>query len=261
MSSASDGATRISDFVRPNVQLGTDSPNVPEASRLPLGEDRRNVPAWRDWLGVAASVACAIHCAAMPLVVSFLPLLGLDFLAEPAFHQWMVAVCVAIAIVAFIPGWGRHRRCAPGAIAVVGLALISAGAFSEHPDCCPAGSAAALGVPSTVSAAPHESSSAGSVNADCELSAPTGCTSACVLACSDSSEPESADQAGTDEPGVSAARSVAVPIPTQWFMPVGGLLLIAGHLLNHRCNCRCACTATSDARTRRAFDGDDQLQQ
>ena len=33
--------------------------------------------AYRDWLGVSASVLCAIHCAAMPFVVGFLPLLGL----------------------------------------------------------------------------------------------------------------------------------------------------------------------------------------
>ena len=36
--------------------------------------------AYRDGLGVAASVLCAIHCAAMPFVVGFLPLLGLGFL-------------------------------------------------------------------------------------------------------------------------------------------------------------------------------------
>ena len=28
--------------------------------------------AWRDWLGIGASVTCAIHCAAMPFVVGLL---------------------------------------------------------------------------------------------------------------------------------------------------------------------------------------------
>ena len=53
--------------------------------------------AYPDWIGVAASLLCAIHCAAMPFVVGFLPLLGLSFLADPSFHQWMVAVCLALA--------------------------------------------------------------------------------------------------------------------------------------------------------------------
>jgi hypothetical protein len=35
-----------------------------------------------DRLGAAASLACAAHCAAMPLLVSLLPLVRLSFLAK-----------------------------------------------------------------------------------------------------------------------------------------------------------------------------------
>ena len=44
---------------------------------------------WKDWLGIVASVGCAIHCAAMPFVFAYLPALGLSFLADEAFHKWM----------------------------------------------------------------------------------------------------------------------------------------------------------------------------
>ena len=37
-----------------------------------------NVPnsTWRDLVGIVASIGCAIHCAAMPFVISYLPALG-----------------------------------------------------------------------------------------------------------------------------------------------------------------------------------------
>ena len=95
--------------------------------------------AYPDWIGVAASLLCAIHCAAMPFVVGFLPLLGLSFLADPSFHQWMVAVCLALALVAFVPGWRRHHRVTPAIIGVLGLGMISFAAFAGPEDCCATG--------------------------------------------------------------------------------------------------------------------------
>ena len=93
--------------------------------------------AYRDWIGVSASVLCAIHCAAMPFVVGLLPLLGLSFLADPSFHKWMVGICLALALLAFVPGWRRHHRLAPTIIGLSGLALISFAAFAGPEDCCP----------------------------------------------------------------------------------------------------------------------------
>ena len=93
--------------------------------------------AYRDWLGVTASVACAIHCAAMPFVVGFLPLLGLSFLADPSFHKWMVGICLGLALLAFVPGWRRHRGLTPAIIGLCGLSLISIAAFAGPEDCCP----------------------------------------------------------------------------------------------------------------------------
>ena len=99
--------------------------------------DSTTSQAYRDWLGVGASVLCAIHCAAMPFVVGFLPLLGLSFLADPAFHKWMVGICLALALLAFVPGWRRHHRLAPTIIGLGGLGLITFAAFAGPEDCCP----------------------------------------------------------------------------------------------------------------------------
>ena len=113
--------------------------------------------AYRDWLGVSASVLCAIHCAAMPFVVGLLPLLGLSFLAEPSFHKWMVGICLALALLAFVPGWRRHHRLAPTIIGLGGLGLITLAAFAGPEDCCPTpcdGSTSSVETASMVGVAP-----------------------------------------------------------------------------------------------------------
>ena len=77
---------------------------------------------WSDWAGMVASVGCAIHCAAMPFVIAYLPTLGLSFLADEAFHQWMAVGCLTLAFDCVHPGaseaWtigaGARRQCRPG---------------------------------------------------------------------------------------------------------------------------------------------------
>ena len=117
---------------------------IPQNNRsMPQSGDSTDSHAWRDWAGVGASIACAIHCAAMPFVVGSLPLIGLSFLADPSFHKWMVGICLGIALFAFFPGWRRHHRFTPAIIGLVGLSLISVAAFAGPEDCCATSSCAA----------------------------------------------------------------------------------------------------------------------
>ena len=83
--------------------------NTAESASLNIESASSGTSSWRDWLGVVASVGCAIHCAAMPFVFAYLPALGLSFLADEAFHKWMALVCFLIAIVAFVPGIRKHK--------------------------------------------------------------------------------------------------------------------------------------------------------
>lgn len=97
-----------------------------------------SLSAWTDWCGIVVSVACAIHCAAMPLVIASLPAMGLTFLADASFHKVMAVACSLLAGAAFVPGWRRHRRLLPIGVAAVGLLLITTAAFAVEADCCPA---------------------------------------------------------------------------------------------------------------------------
>lgn len=223
--------------------------NEPHA--LPRESASTPPQAWRDWLGIGASVLCAIHCAAMPFVVGLLPLIGLSFLADPAFHKWMVGICLGLALLAFVPGWRRHHRLSPTVIGVTGLLLITVAAFAGPDDCCPTpGSdspsmaAAPVGegeeTACTASYCPTEVGTVAvrdpepNCAASCcptETEPPVG-TTACATACC------------PDENGrVVAGSQDAMGLFWLLMTPIGGVILVAAHLRNHACSrhCKAAC--------------------
>ena len=190
--------------------------------------------AYRDWLGVAASVLCAIHCAAMPFVIGFLPLLGLSFLADPAFHQWMVGICLALALLAFIPGWRRHHKLAPGLIGIVGLSLISLAAFAGPDECCPT----PCEETTALAASEDEATCAESCCAPGEESTPPAETALAATTEEEAACTESCCPADTtvDQPSTAGFTSFMWLIMT----PLGGVFLVAAHLCNHFIGARCA---------------------
>lgn len=182
---------------------------------------------WRDWTGIVASVGCAIHCAAMPFVIAFLPALGLSFLADEAFHRWMAVVCFLIAIAAFIPGYRRHGRLLPGAIAAFGLVAITGAAWDMAGDCC---TACATGETTTVDVVECGTESC------CEL------CSASAEASKKETVQQSGALAGLATPAFASAALPAWLAP--WLTPLGGLLLVMAHVLNLRFGVQCnACTS------------------
>lgn len=171
--------------------------------------------AWADWAGMIASIGCAIHCAAMPLVLAYLPSFGLGWLAEEGFHKWMALLCFGLAAAAFVPGWRKHGSFVPAIWAAAGLFLLTTAAFGLEESCCTSCSASHA-ASTTHTGAPGEGC------ALCELSA-------------------------AKEP--IAAAGVSWSSVTPFITPLGGLLLVVGHLLNHRKSCNCQgtnCCLTDD---------------
>ena len=173
---------------------------------------------WTDRMGMLASIGCAIHCAAMPFVISYLPSLGLSWMSGEGFHRWMAFICAAIAISAFVPGWRHHRRLAPALLGLVGVVLLSSAAFVLEP-CC----AACESTDSTTSA----NAQASAEEAACEE----------CEAC-DSCESSTIAAAATSGPSLTLWGYNLTPYVT----PFGGLVLVAAHLLNHRFGCACCAT-------------------
>lgn len=63
-----------------------------------------------DALGIGASLACAIHCAALPLFLSSLPVFGIELIDNPAFEYFMILLAMGIGSFALIHGYRKHHH-------------------------------------------------------------------------------------------------------------------------------------------------------
>ena len=63
-----------------------------------------------DALGIAASVACAIHCAVLPLLMTSLPILGINIIKNTAFEYGMILLAAAIGFNALRHGFKKHHH-------------------------------------------------------------------------------------------------------------------------------------------------------
>jgi MerC mercury resistance protein len=80
-----------------------------------------------DRLGAAASLTCAAHCAAMPLLIGLLPLVGLSFLAKEQTEWALVGLSFGVGSLSLIPSYARkHRRWRPLMLFAFGASLIIA---------------------------------------------------------------------------------------------------------------------------------------
>jgi hypothetical protein len=80
-----------------------------------------------DRIGAAASLACAAHCVAMPLLIGLLPLVGLSFLAEEQAEWALAGLSIGVGSLSLIPSYTRkHRQWRPLLLFAFGAGLIIA---------------------------------------------------------------------------------------------------------------------------------------
>jgi hypothetical protein len=79
-----------------------------------------------DWLGIAASTACAMHCVLVPTLLVTGTVLPVSILGDELFHQAMIWMILPAAIVAFGIGCWRHKDrwvLTLGMIGLIGMVL------------------------------------------------------------------------------------------------------------------------------------------
>lgn len=90
-----------------------------------------------DKLGIAASIACAIHCAVMPLFISSLPLFGINLIDNKGFEFFMIGVAAVLGILALRHGFKlhhHHHRYIPMLLFLAGIVfLIAKEIVGNHP--------------------------------------------------------------------------------------------------------------------------------
>lgn len=84
-------------------------------------------PRLADLAGLALSATCLVHCLALPMLLLLAPAIG-HWVALPEWtHAAILMLALPAAYAAMRGGWHRHRRSAPAAAAVAGLALLTLG--------------------------------------------------------------------------------------------------------------------------------------
>jgi len=87
----------------------------------------------KDFLGFVASMLCAIHCAALPLILTFSALSGLSFLANHAIEFVFLGISAILAVWSLIPSYKhKHHNARPLQIVALGFVFLISSRFLPH---------------------------------------------------------------------------------------------------------------------------------
>ena len=105
--------------------------SVDSVRTLDVQRDRR----WHrrlDWLGAWAAFVCALHCAALPVLLALAPLAGAHWLASHAFDQWAVSIALVFGAAVIGAAYCTHRWRRVLALYAGSASLMIFGAFLIH---------------------------------------------------------------------------------------------------------------------------------
>lgn len=80
-----------------------------------------------DIFGILASLLCAIHCLALPILLSVSSLAFLDFLGNQWIEYSVIILSIVIAFYSLLPNYKQHRKITPLVIVLTGFLLIAIG--------------------------------------------------------------------------------------------------------------------------------------
>jgi hypothetical protein len=63
-----------------------------------------------DALGIGTSVLCAIHCALLPVLMSTLPIFGINLIHNLFFEWGMIALAFVVGSYSLFHGYIKHHR-------------------------------------------------------------------------------------------------------------------------------------------------------
>lgn len=77
-----------------------------------------------DMAGVLASTLCMVHCLALPILVLLLPVLAKPLMEHDIVHIGLAGFVLAFCLMAFVPGYIRHRDLRLLYIGALGISLV-----------------------------------------------------------------------------------------------------------------------------------------
>jgi hypothetical protein len=86
-----------------------------------------------DAMGVATSLACAIHCAILPLIISSVPVFGVNIVENVTFEYLMILLAAVIGLISLWHGYKKHHHSLlPGTVFLAGVAALLAKQVWHH---------------------------------------------------------------------------------------------------------------------------------
>lgn len=102
------------------------------AAKATSAETAYQSPDVLDKAGTAASLLCALHCALMPLAITLLPLVGLQFLAEGWVEWVLIGTSAILGVSSLCLGFKEHKSRRALAVLAAGLTLVVLGRIIEE---------------------------------------------------------------------------------------------------------------------------------
>ncbi len=96
---------------------------------LPSSDKHRS---FLDSIAVVLSGICLLHCLALPLVLTGLPIVNTVLLDEEIFHSIMIIVILPISVIALTIGCRQHRDALTMILGAIGLSILTAMALFGH---------------------------------------------------------------------------------------------------------------------------------
>lgn len=90
------------------------------------------VSRYLDRIAISLSAICVVHCLAVPLIVTVLPLAAIGLGGESHFHELMLWLVVPISMIGLGMGYREHASLRIVAAGLIGLTIVSAAAVLGH---------------------------------------------------------------------------------------------------------------------------------
>ena len=86
-----------------------------------------------DAFGIGASLACAVHCAILPLFYTSLPLFGINIIHHQAFEISMILLALGIGTYSLYHGYRKHHHSyIPLILFLIGFSFLVLKQFFIH---------------------------------------------------------------------------------------------------------------------------------
>lgn len=83
-----------------------------------------------DKISIGLSMACTVHCLALPVLLTMVPALASLGLNDERFHMWMVIAVIPCSILALVQGCRKHKKYLLVGIVTAGLTLLVLAVFA-----------------------------------------------------------------------------------------------------------------------------------